>query len=249
VTGAGGRLAFVLVAVAACSAWVMAVHVAHVTPVFVPDPADVIGEIWRNPQLYARHTAITFATAVGGLVVGTGTALALAIASWWTPAVGGVATSFALLMRAVPIVAIIPVLATIGGYGIRTVAAITVLVAYFPAYIVLVTALRRPRSTAGRDLLRVLGARRSTMLWRVELPSAVPQFASALRISSVACVTGTIIGEFLIGDRGLGVVFITARLHYEIPRSWAAALIAAAVSFALFALASELESRCHARWR
>jgi NitT/TauT family transport system permease protein len=170
--------------------------------------------------------------------MGFGTALAVAV--WSSRVVSGMMTPVALIMRSVPVVAMIPVLARVFGYGWTTVLVITSVVSFFPAF-VLVGARLRDAPQATSDLMAVLGASRLTLLRRLLLPHAVPGLLVAFRLTASTAVLGAMLAEYLMGGRGLGTLFAQSVSFYQVDRAWGTALVATVVSVACFVAARAIE--------
>jgi NitT/TauT family transport system permease protein len=178
--------------------------------------------------------------AAAGLAVGMALGTALAVAVWSSRVVSGMMTPVALIMRSVPVVAMIPVLARVFGYGWTTVLVITSVVSFFPAF-VLVGARLRDAPAATSDVMTVLGASRLVLLRRLLLPHAVPGLLVAFRLTASTAVLGAMLAEYLMGGRGLGTLFAQSVSFYQVDRAWGTALVATAVSVAFFVAARAVE--------
>jgi NitT/TauT family transport system permease protein len=142
----------------------------------------------------------------------------------------------------VPVVAMIPVLARVFGYGWFTVLVITTVVSFFPAFVLVGSRLRAaPQATS--DLMAVLGASRSTVLRLLLLPHAVPGLLVAFRLTAPTAVLAAMLAEYLMGGRGLGTLFAQSVSFHEVGRAWGAALVATVVSVACFVAARAVERR------
>jgi ABC-type nitrate/sulfonate/bicarbonate transport system permease component len=64
----------------------------------------------------------------------------------------------------------------------------------------------------------------------------LPSMFAGLCIAAPAAVLGAIIGEFLGGNRGLGVAMINSMQALDIARTWGIALVATAAAGAGYAL-------------
>ena len=93
------------------------------------------------------------------------------------------------------------------------------------------------------DLVRAYGGGRWQQLRRVQLVAALPGLFTSLKIAAPAAVLGAIIGEFLGGERGLGIAMVVAQQSLEVPRTWGIALVSGAVAgigYALLGLVGRL---------
>ena len=53
------------------------------------------------------------------------------------------------------------------------------------------------------------------MLWRLELPSALPYILTGMEIGIVLAIIGAIVGEYLGGNSGLGYLLISKMNAFE----------------------------------
>ena len=87
----------------------------------------------------------------------------------------------------------------------------------------------RSADAASLDLVHAYGGGVWQKLVKVRLRACLPSLFAALRIAAPAAVLGAIIGEYLGGDRGLGVAMINSEQSLNIARTWGIALAATAV--------------------
>ena len=80
------------------------------------------------------------------------------------------------------------------------------------------------------------------------LPSAVPHIASGFRIAAGSAVIAAVVGETLIGRKGLGVEFSFAYNQLNLSRAFGAALVVVGTSLVVFTLAGKFEQVVHRRW-
>jgi len=226
----------VLLLLAAWDVWIVA---AHVPPIVAPAPARVLVEIVANPGLYAAAACATIGVALTGLLIGMTIGIALAIAIWATPFAAGALTFPALLAQSTPLVALLPVIARLLGYGEQTVIAAATAITFLPTFVLVGSGLRALPANAA-DVFDVLGSSRLARLVRLALPSAVPSMLVALRLSAANSILAALTAEYLIGTFGLGRLFADAQTQALTPRAWAAALVATVLSVAAYAAARRL---------
>ncbi len=220
--------------------WQMWIVAAHVPPIVAPAPGAVIAELASDPQLYAGAAASTMGVALAGLVLGTLLGTALAVAIWLTPFAAGAMTFPALLVQSTPLVAMLPVMARLLGYGEPTVVAAATAITFLPTFVLIGSGMRA--TPPGTDaVFDALGSSRITRLVRLALPSAVPNLLVAIRIAAANSILAALIAEYLIGTFGLGRLFADAQSQMLTPRAWAASLVATALSVAAYAAARRLE--------
>lgn len=222
--------------------WQLWILVAQVNVIVMPSPAGVIGSLFSRPADYVLPLLVTLRSALIGLALGTILGTVAAIIASWSKALSGLVSPTIVLVRATPIVALIPVGARILGYGPTTVVAIVTLACLFPAFVFVASAMNMvPVRT--QDLATAYGASRWRRFIYVELPASVGGIATSLRYSAGIAFLVAMLMEFLTGVDGLGYVFSLAQSKLDTTTAWAAALVTATVSVILFRVTLLLEQR------
>jgi ABC-type nitrate/sulfonate/bicarbonate transport system permease component len=120
-------------------AWVSAAGYSSI--VLVP-PSAVLSDLLHAPGEYLRPALHTLAFALGGLAIGTGAGMLLALAAWFSAMLSGITTPFALLLSSTPVVCLIPIIARLFGYHSRTELAAVALMTFFPSFVFAARVLR-----------------------------------------------------------------------------------------------------------
>ena len=141
--------------------------------------------------------------------------------------------------QTIPIIAIAPMVVVWGGQlGLPQLLQVSIIAAYitfFPVVINTLRGLRSPEPTA-TELMRSYAASDGAMLWKLQVPSALPYIFTALKVSATACVVGAIIGELPTGRRsGLGRALLEFSQQFGArPEKIYAAVIMSALAGILF---------------
>jgi ABC-type nitrate/sulfonate/bicarbonate transport system permease component len=235
-------------AIALVLAWQLWVTVQDYNSIVLPTPLGVLSDVVVHADAYLPHVAATATSALAGLGIGVLLGALFAGACWFTPMLDGLLTPAIVVLRSIPIVATIPIVARLCGYDSSTVLVITVMLVFFPVFVFCASGLR-DYSAASADLFRTLGC---NTRWRqfvlLAVPAAVPHLATALRVAAPACVLAALVAEFLMGTEGLGYVMQRARSEMMMERSWGAALVATVLSVLLYNLAVHVEILIRRRW-
>ncbi len=228
-------------------AWELWVIANRFNPIVMPTPTAVLGDLLGHPDVYVRNVGITLAVAVFGLVVGMLVGTGLAVAAWFSPIASGLLNPLTILFSSVPVVALIPVIAGLLGYDTSTVLAIVVIITFFPSFVFASSGLRSPPPGA-EDLLRVLGASRLSLLWRLALPAALPNLAIAFKLAAAHAILAAMVAEFLMGTSGLGYLFAKTKSDFQTEQAFGASAVATVISATAFLLAGLVERRVRERY-
>jgi ABC-type nitrate/sulfonate/bicarbonate transport system permease component len=249
VTGVGGALLSIVVI---CGVWQLLVKGLHLDPFLTRGPLDV----WRyltdpangdERSLLWQASKVTALDAVLGLVGGTVAALVVAVAFTLWRGVEQTLLPIAMALRAVPLVAMTPLIALIFGRGLLAVTVIAGIVTFFPVLVNVSLALRAvPKSAL--DLMRAYGASPYATLWRVQLPGALPSLFAALRVAAPLALVGALLAEWLATGKGLGYLMLAAVTTFELDRMWTGVTIVTVASILLYTLISLAEQLTLARY-
>ncbi len=222
--------------------WQYGVQLSGVSSYLVPAPAAVFQSFLISVEdgLIPRYAATTLIESLTGFAIGAVIALPTGYAIARNRALAAALEPYLAASQAVPAVALAPLLVLLLGYGLLPVAALCALIVFFPAAVNTTLGFR----TLDRDVLdaaRIDGAGRWALLRHIEAPLALPSILSGLRASLTLSVTGAVVGEFVLGDQGLGGLLTIARGNFNAPLVFATLLALALMATALYGLARLIE--------
>jgi NitT/TauT family transport system permease protein len=227
--------------------WEVWVRWNDLNAIVMPYPVSVLEDVLHNPTLYLRNTLQTFGLALAGLLVGLVVGTLLAILTWSSKTLSGLLTPLALIFASVPVVALIPVLARLFGYDVKTVIVIVTIISFFPSFVFTAAGLRMlPPGSA--DFFAVAGASTWRRLTLLAIPAAIPNWMLALRLAAANSMLAAMVAEFLMGVSGLGNMFHAATNDLDMQRALGASLVAMAFSVALYAGTGVLSDLVRRYW-
>ncbi len=232
--------------------WVAFLELLDVSPYVGKGPLDVWAYLFTEDEAAANRTQVvdllttTLADAALGFVAGMVTAVVLACAIVVSRSAQSTIMPVAMLLRSVPLIAMTPVISMVFGRGTVTVAVIAGIVVLFPALVTIVFGLRST-SAQLHDVVAVYGGSTWARLRTVDLPSALPSFFAAVRISVPGAITGALIAEWLATGQGIGYGVVSALGRAQNTTVWALVVVITLVSLALYTLAQVLEAVVLAR--
>ena len=120
----------------------------------------------------------------------------------------------------------------------RTLTATTVIIAilsFFPTMINVMVGMRLTR-VALVEVLRTLNASRWTVLWRAELPSALPAVMASARIAVPSSILGAVVISLADHRVGMGNAILSGVYNADYTVLWAVAAVLTLVSMGAYGL-------------
>lgn len=229
------------------AAWQALVTLADLPPFILPGPWRVAEALVANAGLIAGHAATTLAEVLIGLLLGAilGTLTALGLVG--SALARRIVRPALVLTQALPVFALAPILTLWLGYGMESKIVIAVLIIYFPVASAFFDGLMAT-PPGWLDLARTMQARRGAVLWRIRVPAALPSLASGLRLAAVYAPIGAVIGEWVGASRGLGYLMLLANGRAKTDLMFAALVVLALMTLALYRIVGAACDRLAARF-
>jgi putative hydroxymethylpyrimidine transport system permease protein len=232
------------IALLALLAWQAVVTLAELPRFILPGPRLVLATLWTSRALLAEHALVTATEVLLGLGLGAVLGFASAILLAASPLARALLRPMLVFSQAVPVFALAPILTLWLGYGLWSKVAMALLIIYFPVTSAFFDALMRT-PPGWLELARVMNATPGRILWRVQVPAAMPGFASGLRLAAVYAPIGAIIGEWVGASRGLGYLMLLANGRAKIDLMFAALIVLALLTLVLHAA---VDAACRRLW-
>jgi NitT/TauT family transport system permease protein len=162
------------------------------------------------------------------------------------PRVGKATMPIFVAWEVIPKVALVPLLIVALGYGHGTEVAIAATMGFFAIFLNTYGGVARadPRAI---QLMRSLGASRFQLLWRYQLPQALPTIFAGLKIGLSFAFLGAILGQLLTLQDGVGFTITSYRNQLRMDLAYAATILVALVGVAML-LVLELLERLAIPW-
>ncbi len=213
---------------------VWALLAATLGPVLVPSPADLatrlVAEVADGDLLLGA--ASTFGVSALGCLLGLLVALPLGYLLASSTTASAALGPYLAASQAIPAVAFAPLLALWFGYGPFPKALLCALLVFFPILLNTVLGL----TTIDRDVVdaaRVDGAGRWQLLVHIQSQMALPSVLTGVRNGFVLSITGAVVGEFVMGGRGLGELLTVFRDRVDTEGMVATLVVMAALAVAI----------------
>jgi NitT/TauT family transport system permease protein len=233
-----GRLAVLAVILVGTE---IGVRSGAMSELFFSSPSRVFKALltqWSNGT-FLQDTGITVFETLLGLIAGSLVGMFVGLILPQLRLASNVFEPFLMVLNGIPVIVIAPLFILWLGLGILSKIGISVYIVFFAMFIPVYTASLR-LDTTFIDALRVMGASRSQIFWKVIVPSSLPSVYTGLKIGSGLALIGAVIGEFVASRAGLGHMILYASGTLDTPTLYLGiitlALFAAALSFAIDAL-------------
>ena len=226
--------------------WALITAVFKIPEYLLPSPVIVAKRIVTDWPLLSRNFAYTLLEVVVGFCVSVLVGIPAAFLVVLSRPVERILMPIIVASQAVPKVAIAPLLVIWLGFGLLPKVVISFLIAFFPVLVSTSTGLRSVE-TDMIDLVRSMGASTTKIMFKVRLPTALPQIFSGLKVAISLSVVGALVGEFVGADRGLGYIMMTASGSLDGTLVWATLIVLIFLGVVLFQIVAMIE-RFAIRW-
>ncbi|HWU25541.1 MAG TPA: ABC transporter permease [Rhizomicrobium sp.] len=238
--------------IAVLALWEFVVRHFDVPPFVLPAPSAIAAAFADNFSSLMASLWTTLRVTLEGMAAAFVGGVLLAILFSQSRTLENALYPYAVVLQVTPVVAIAPLILIWVGFERINLALVIIafIVAFFP---VLSNTTLGMRSVDRNlvDLFRLYGASRWQILWRLQLPSALPYLLGAMKISGGLALIGAVVAEFVAGSgtaTGLAWRIVEAGNRLEIAKMFAALALLAALGIAIFSLLTLLEWALLQRW-
>lgn len=216
-------------------AWDLLVRAFDIAPYKLPAPSRVWRAFVEQRAQLLPDLRATLLSALLGLLVGVLVGVAVAVPLAASPMLRRAVQPLLVASQSIPPFVYGPILIVWFGYGRLPHVLVTTLVVFFPVVISTVDGLVHVDHELV-ELLRAMGASRRQITTKVLLPAALPPFVAGVKIGAAFAMFGAVFGEWIAATEGLGVYLNRAARSFRNDRVFAATILLATVSVALFTL-------------
>lgn len=216
-------------------AWIAAANSDSVPSFILPHPADVLD---RMVTLYERgvlmrHVQATAQEALIGLLVAIALALPLGYLVARNKWISALLMPYLVAIRAVPVVAIAAVVIIWLGTGIESKIFVAAFITWFPLMEATIIGIQSV-DTKLRDLMRSYQATPLQLFYKLELPAAMPNLLSGMKIAATLSVVGAAVGELIASSEGLAYLILFGRGTSDSSLVFGAVLLLTLLSLILY---------------
>lgn len=233
-----GRIAVLLVILIGAE---LGIRYGVLNRLFFSSPSEIFNAmlLQYDQHVLLPNIGITVMETILGLVAGSAAGMAVGLVLPQLRILSRVIEPFLMVLNGIPVIVIAPLFILWLGLGLPSKIGISVYIVFFAMFIPVYTASLRLETTLV-DALRVMGASRWQVFWKVIVPSSMPSVYTGLKIGSGLALIGAVIGEFVASRAGLGHMILYASGTLDTPTLYLGiiilAIFAAALGFAVDAM-------------
>ena len=221
-------------------AWQIFVVTYGVPAYLLPAPAALARAFVVQLAFLLSNGWVTVYEMLAGYALAVGIAIPLAIAITSSKRFNEFVMPTMLFFQIVPKVAIAPLFLVWFGVGATPKILVAFLISFFPIVIDAAVGLRS-MSTEMIDLARSMGATRMQVFAQFRLPTSLPYLFSGLKVAATLAIAGTVVGEFVGADKGLGYLLLVTNSNMETALMFATIVALTIIGLVFYYLVEFLE--------
>lgn len=219
---------------------------------FIPPPHDVVQDSffnWNNLQPMLEALLLSAKVALVGLLIAIVLGMSIAILMSQAKWVERATYPYAVALQCLPILAFVPLLGLLFGYGINTRVVVVVMIALFPIIASTLFGLLSV-DRAHHEMFTLQNASRFTRMWKLQLPAALPSIFNGFRTAAGLAVIGAIVGDlfFQKGEKGIGILIQSYTFRIQYRQMYGAVILASLLGISVFWLFGLLRTAAVGRW-
>lgn len=204
---------------------------------YVADPLKVVERIVADTQsgILLGHIYVTLRLSAIGFAIGCAAGIAVPFLLRRLPRLTAAVEPYVMASVGVPKYALVPLFILWFGIDDAPKLWLIGLLVFYPVFVAVFAGIR---SVDRRliDMARVVGASEAAISREVIWRSLLPFFLAALKIALPRAVSAAIIGEFLVGDAGLGFLIERSRQNFDTVGVFTGIVVATALVLVINAL-------------
>jgi len=233
-----------LVAVCGALLWEGIVRLFDVPSYLVPAPSEIAYSFWLGVRtgLYFYHGAFTLGATLLGFLLGGAFGFVLGVLISQIAILNRLIYPYVVAFQTVPKVALAPLIVVWFGFGIWSKVVMSLLICFFP---VVVNTIEGLNSAPAEQimLLRSYKASRLEIFRIVQFPASLPFVFAGLDIGIVLSVIGTIVGEFVGTNAGLGYILLDFNQSFNIAGVFACLVVLSLLGVGLHIILQAIQRR------
>ncbi|WP_051799167.1 ABC transporter permease [Catenuloplanes japonicus] len=214
-------------------AWWSFTTLGDVPEFFLPSPPQIFDAFLAKPDYLLGEAWITLIETLAGFAIAAAAGLLIGVALAASRTADRVTLPVFVALNAVPKVALAPLLLFWLGFGLPPKITLVAIMCFFP----ILLAVKQGLTSAPIESLELaasLCASRGQTFLKIRIHYALPQIFLGLKTAINLAVIGAVVAELSNPERGLGTVISRSTSNFDTPAAFAAIVLLAVISVALF---------------
>jgi NitT/TauT family transport system permease protein len=203
--------------------WEFGAGRARIPDYILPLPSVIVVKFWQTLAIQAHHLSVTALTTVAGLALALVAGVLLALAVIYVRPLRAIVLPVLAAFNSIPKIAIAPLFVIWFGLGAEPKVLLAFLLGLFPVFVNSVTGLGEIEPDV-LDLARLAGGTELRLFTKVRLMNALPYLTDAVKVAFPLALVGSIVGEFIGGNRGVGYLVLSGQFNLDTPLVFACLL-------------------------
>jgi NitT/TauT family transport system permease protein len=204
-------------------AWEYGAPLAKIPSYVLPLPSAIAERFAETFQVQLQGLLMTGFTTLAGLAIALVAGVLLALLVVYIPVIRSIIMPLLAAFNSIPKIAIAPLFVIWFGLGYESKVLLAFLLALFPVFVNSLTGLGEIDADL-IDLSTLAGGSRWRIFLKVRLMNAVPYITDALKVAFPLALVGSIVGEFIGGNDGIGHLILSGQFDLDTPLVFAALL-------------------------
>lgn len=213
--------------------WEMICRLFNIPTFMMPLPSQIISSGYSRADLLWLHSKVFILEVIVSFIASVLVGFTLAFISFYVKLFDNFMEPAVVFFQSIPRLALAPIIIILLGFGFGPKIFFAVFMGFIAIYF---GTLKGFRSVDPNiiDVVKTYNISKVKMFKSITIPSALPDFFSGLKISVPAVMGGVVIGEWMVGDVGLGYLVFSTINMFDVPLAFAAVVILATISVILF---------------
>lgn len=222
--------------------WELCAYLEWADPYITSSPSRV----WltlvdlNNKNTLFYHIGITLMETVAGFIIAAVLGYIIAVALWSSEALRKIAEPYVVVLNALPKIALGPLIIIWIGIGYDAIIFMTVIVSVIVCIMNMLAGFISVDKTK-LLLMKSMGAGKITTLRKLIIPSSLPALISTLKVAVGLAWIGSIMGEYVASEAGLGYLINYGRQVMNLDLVMASTIILCALAGGMYAIVALIE--------
>ncbi len=180
----------------------------------LPRPSAIAIRFWQTFGIQLHHLSVTATTTLIGLALSLVVGVLLALGIIYIRPLKAIVLPSLAAFNSIPKIAIAPLFVIWFGLGMQPKILLAFLLGLFPIFVNSVTGLGEIEPDV-LDLAHLAGGTEWRIFTKVRLMNAVPYITDAVKVAFPLALVGSIVGEFIGGNSGVGYLILSGQFNMD----------------------------------